>query len=432
MKKNFYSLIPACLIMLMMALTMNARAYSSGAPSGYTGSPGDGHTCTSCHGGSATVVTGFLTTDIPSSGYVPGTTYTITVSFTGSGGKGFEVSPQNPSGTLLGTLIPGTGSKLVGGGKYCTHNPKQSSGTATWVFTWTAPSAGTGDVTFYGAFAITENTTRKEAVTVTENAPLAVVVSATPSNICIGGSTQLNATVTGGSGNYTYNWSSIPAGFTSTIQNPVASPVVNTTYIVEAGDGTNTIIDSADVTVQAAPTAFAGNDTIVCTKVTQIILHGNAGNSSSTLWTTAGDGTFNDASLLQAVYYPGANDKTSLHVNLTLTANGISPCSAASSVRHITFDPCSGMEDLNNDDLSFSFWPNPTTGKLTLSVKRLSAAAVMVSISDLTGISRYRETFDSPELSLTRSMDLGSLSAGIYLFRIESGNTIRVQKLVIL
>ena len=433
MKKSFYSLIPAFLILFMIVCSMNALAYSSGAPAGYTGSPGDGHTCTSCHGGSASAVTGFLTTDVPASGYVPGTTYTITVSFSGSGGKGFEVSPQDASGTLLGTLIAGTGSKLVGSGKYCTHNAKKTSSPATWTFTWTAPAAGTGDVTFYGAFAITEGTTRKETVTVTENSPLALVVSATPSSLCSGGSTQLNAAVTGGSGSYTYNWSSIPAGFTSTIQNPVATPAANTTYIVEVGDGTSTLNDSVDVTVQAAPEAYAGKDTMVCEPTVQIPLSGIASSYSSILWSTSGDGTFSNTASLQTIYYPGTADRNSMNVDVTLTSNAIAPCTSSfGDVKHITFIICDGVPVFSREDLSFSLWPNPSSGRITLSVRKPSATPVSISISDLTGISRYSETIDSPELSITRSLDLGNLSAGIYLVKIECGNTARIQKLVIL
>lgn len=433
MKKNFYPVISLIMIMFIIVCRTTVLAHSNGAPAGYTGSPGDGHTCTSCHGGSASTVSGYFTTDIPPSGYVAGATYNITVTFTGSGGKGFELSPQNPSGTQLGTLIPGSGSKLVGGTKYCTHSTKQTSGTATWTFTWTAPAAGTGDVTFYGAFAITEGTTHKETVTVAENSPLALVVSATPSSLCSGGSTQLNAAVTGGSGSYTYNWSSVPAGFTSSIQNPVATPAANTTYIVEVGDGTSTLNDSVDVTVQAAPEAYAGKDTMVCEPTVQIPLSGTASNYTSILWSTSGDGTFSNTASLQTTYYPGTADRNSMNVDVTLTANAIAPCTGSKvDVKHITFIICDGVPVFSREGLSFSLWPNPSSGRITLSVSKPSAIPVSIIISDLTGISRYSETIDSQELSISRSLDLGSLSAGIYLVKIECGTNARVQKLVIL
>jgi hypothetical protein len=138
---------------------------TSAAPSGKTGSPGDGGNCTnSCHAGTAATVAGLITSDIPAGGYVPGQTYTITASVAMAGKVkfGFEISAQDLSGTGLGTLIitDATKTQLVGSGKYITHKSAGTSftsGTATWSFDWTAPSAGTGAVTFYGAFNITNN-----------------------------------------------------------------------------------------------------------------------------------------------------------------------------------------------------------------------------------------------------------------------------------
>lgn len=126
----------------------------NGAPPAKTGSPGDGSNCTECHGGTATTTAGLITSNIPASGYVPGTTYQITATntLTGTGKYGFEVSPQNVTGTLLGTLIAGSGNQLVGNNKYVTHL-SASTTTNTWTFSWVAPASGTGPVTFYGAFA---------------------------------------------------------------------------------------------------------------------------------------------------------------------------------------------------------------------------------------------------------------------------------------
>lgn len=139
----------------ILAFSSFALMYPSGAPAGYTGSPGDGKNCTGCHtGGTASTVAGLITSNIPSGGYIAGQTYQITATnnLAGSGNYGFEVSPQNAAGTQLGTLVAGTGSKLVSGGtKYVTQS--NSSTTKSWTFSWIAPAAGTGQVTFYGAMA---------------------------------------------------------------------------------------------------------------------------------------------------------------------------------------------------------------------------------------------------------------------------------------
>ncbi|MGB3949023.1 MAG: choice-of-anchor V domain-containing protein [Bacteroidia bacterium] len=159
---------------VFIELSSPAGANGGGAPSARTGSPGDGGNCTSCHNGTATTQAGLITSDIPLTGYVPGTTYTITASITTNGVTeyGFQISPQSTSGALLGTLTATNtaGTQLTTSGKYITHKSAGTafpSGTATWSFDWTAPVAGTGDVTFYGAFnsANSNNNTAGDIIT---------------------------------------------------------------------------------------------------------------------------------------------------------------------------------------------------------------------------------------------------------------------------
>lgn len=169
--KKLYFIYPAVLIVSMMFYGFgdgNSR-YPSGSPAGYTGSPFDGRDCTVCHNGTATTVDDWITSNVPEAGYAPGETYEITVTVPGSGKKGYQVSPHNASGELLGTIIAGSGSKLVGDDKYITHSSKVSSDPAVWVFEWVAPAEETGDVVFYGAFAINENKTRLSSLLIPED-----------------------------------------------------------------------------------------------------------------------------------------------------------------------------------------------------------------------------------------------------------------------
>lgn len=149
--------------------TNQAISNPEGAPAGNTGSPADGTTCSKsgCHSGTPTIQAGIITSDVPTAGYTAGTTYNITVSLTGTGKKGFQVSPQDINGSVIGSLIAGTGTKVLGN-KYVTHSAAKSTASCTWTFKWVAPTAGTGDVTFYGAFAITDKSTRKSTLVITE------------------------------------------------------------------------------------------------------------------------------------------------------------------------------------------------------------------------------------------------------------------------
>lgn len=82
---------------------------------------------------------------------------------------------------------------------------------------------------------------------------LQVVATIDSAEICEGETAQLFATPEGGSGTYTYSWTSDPAGFTSDEQNPMISPVENTTYTVVVSDGVDTNSDEVSITVNPLP-----------------------------------------------------------------------------------------------------------------------------------------------------------------------------------
>ncbi len=147
----------------ILVLLTSELEYSGGSPGAKTGSPGDGGAnCTSCHSGTPNTVEGWIESAIPAEGYVPGETYTITVTGTHAGVSkfGFEATAEDSEGSKTGTIIITNSdeTKLSNGNHSVTH---KSGGTTpsgdmkTWSFDWTAPESGTGDVSFYAAFNAT-------------------------------------------------------------------------------------------------------------------------------------------------------------------------------------------------------------------------------------------------------------------------------------
>lgn len=157
MKKSFYLIIG---IAGLFFLFTSEVLYHTGSPGGKTGSPGDGGaTCTQCHGGSATFQEGWITSDIPVDGYMPGETYTITATGThaGVGRFGFELTSEDATNTKVGTIMVtnATETQLVNGNNSITHTNSgftPNGDMKSWSFDWTAPAEGTGEVTFYAAF----------------------------------------------------------------------------------------------------------------------------------------------------------------------------------------------------------------------------------------------------------------------------------------
>ena len=160
MRNRFYQCIIFAIFCAIAIFSLTvAQSYDYGAPAGYTGSPHDGKSCVSCHTGSpVTAVSGWITSNIPPTGYTPDSIYTITATATLNGINtfGFEVSPQDSaSGTILGTLVvTNSAQTALAGSGYITQTLSGISGTGSksWSFNWVAPHAGNGTVTFYGAF----------------------------------------------------------------------------------------------------------------------------------------------------------------------------------------------------------------------------------------------------------------------------------------
>jgi hypothetical protein len=165
--------------------------------------------------------------------------------------------------------------------------------------------------------------TATDQVTVTVTG---TVLSANPSvnsaSICAGGSTLLSANATGGSGNYTYNWASDPAGFSSNLANPAASPLVNTVYSVTISDGIGSSVGSVGVAVLPLPNANAGNDaTINFGQNTTLTATGGGSYLWNTGATTATIDVMPLATMTYTVTVTNAQGCTATD-NATITVNG--------------------------------------------------------------------------------------------------------------
>ena len=175
MKKSISMTIlsAAAIFIFSQAIFQDGFSNRAGAPIARTGSPFDngGVACnfSGCHTGfSVSNGLGWITSNIPGVGYSPGNTYTITATatFTALVRFGFEISPQTSTGLQAGTnsITDAVNTRLAptNNPKYVTHTTTGSSaattpGTKTWSYNWTAPIAGTGQVTFYGAFNCANN-----------------------------------------------------------------------------------------------------------------------------------------------------------------------------------------------------------------------------------------------------------------------------------
>jgi hypothetical protein len=137
-----------------------ANKFSGGSSAGFTGAPGEA-TCTQCHAGQVQSgdvenITAFEVSGLNVSTYLPGNSLDINVTTTSNvSRKGFQMTALDANNNPAGTFVIGTNTELINGTagaingrRYITHNSATNS-SAGWSFTWNAPSADLGNITFY-------------------------------------------------------------------------------------------------------------------------------------------------------------------------------------------------------------------------------------------------------------------------------------------
>lgn len=229
---------------------------------------------------------------------------------------------------------------------------------------------------------------------------LTASATASPQVFCEGLSTQLNASASGGSGNYTYYWESSPPGFTSSLENPLASPAATTTYYVTVNDGFSDFVSSVNVTVNPQPVS---NFTYV-TDMLNIYFTNTSLYANSNMW------YFGDGGLSTQVN-PNYNYFSDGTYNVTLiTTNG---CGSDTLVQQVTVSSIS-IVDNKNDKERFAVFPNPSRGIVFFSGN--TGKIRSATVSDISG----RILLHSTDVSTLKSIDLSGLSDGMYYISVYS------------
>jgi Secretion system C-terminal sorting domain len=261
---------------------------------------------------------------------------------------------------------------------------------------------------------------------------LCVTATATPSTVCSGQSSQLNASASGGSGTFTYSWTSVPPGFSSTQQNPIVNPTVTTQYVAAVNDGSSTKTDTTTVTIIPEPTADAGPDVTYPNTTPLFPASGTATSYSSVKWLTDGDGHFNIDTVPASLYYPGPVDKNNGGVNLTFMAYPLGTCTTtATDVVHITLTFPAGTGDNSSGVFGVTISPNPSNGIFFLVIHGIRNAEARISISDLTGKEIYSENEISSTNNLTKEINMAGYPKGIYLIKVRTEQQSTTKKLVL-
>jgi hypothetical protein len=128
----------------------------------------------------------------------------------------------------------------------------------------------------------------------------------------------------------------IQAVYLPGLQDVISGSVMLKMIAVDAGE-CFTASDSLMVTFNPMPEVFAGNSLTICPGESLTLSEATASNHLSLLWTSAGDGSFENPTTLEASYIPGESDIEAGEVELTLTAQGIGDCEEVVSSLILSF-----------------------------------------------------------------------------------------------
>ncbi len=340
-----------------------------------------------------------------------------------------DLCPNSVSDTTIVLVHPtpianaGTNISIPNGTSTTLHGIA-SGGIGPYVYQWISnppgflsneqnPSTGNLPVTKIFLLTVTDSLTGcqsepSQVIVAVIGGPLSANPAADPGVVCVGDPVHLYALAGGGSGLYTYSWSSVPSGFASQEPDPETTPQQTTTFQVIVNDGFNNFPGSATVTVNPLPVIHMGPvDSTVCIYDSVVLDAGNPGSAYE--WSN------------------GATSRT-----ITITSAGLSTevqtyqvrvtnqnqCMDSALINVIfSFNACVGIHD-QSDFKDFTVFPNPTNGSFKIFIRPLEPRT-NVEIYNMTGSNVFSTIIEGiPGITIEKEINISNFSAGIYLIKI--------------
>jgi hypothetical protein len=263
---------------------------------------------------------------------------------------------------------------------------------------------------------------------------LHVNANAMPGVVCPDEPVQLQASLTEGTEGVSFTWSSLPEGFTSDLQNPVANPMVSTSFIVHAFDGLFHARDTVDVVVtDANPLA----DTIWLRNITVPVGMNKCYNAFQTI-TVAGEGSvfvLHEGSNVHMIsgqhirLLPGTRSFPGSFLHAYITSAG-EFCCWSPPTPAMGQDVSAGGNLFQSANVKpfFNVFPNPTSGTFTIELTNVDESAkVSVEIYGILG-----ELILKTEMAgaKQKKFDLQGRQPGVYLIRVLNDAEIGLKKII--
>jgi len=241
--------------------------------------------------------------------------------------------PPTPSITPTGPI-----NLCQGGSVDLTSSPAPSGGGYLWSTTETTQTI---TVNTAGSFTVTVSDASgcqslPSAAVVTTIQPLPASNAGPDATACssvytITGASAANYSLISwsGSGTGTFtNGNTLSPAFTPSVADMNAGSVTLVMTVTGILPCTGTAVDAMVLSLPPLLTASAGSDASTCENVPYLVTGATATNYLNLQWTSSGTGTFTNATSINPTYTPSAIDIAQGSVTLTLTANGLPPCSS--------------------------------------------------------------------------------------------------------
>ena len=203
------------------------------------------------------------------------------------------------------------------------------------------------------------------------------------------------------------------------------------TLFVEGIGGCDPANDEMILEVSYMPIVDAGANDTICHDESYV-LSGYADNESNILWTTTGDGSFDDPSLLDATYTPGENDVFAGGVELTLHAYANAPCDGASLDNiFLTIEICGYVPGLSSQNVEFKIAPNPANGYTRFYIEKLFEEEVTIQLMDMKGSLLSSDTYQVVNGKIDGKLLLIGLEEGVYNIRAKSKGYLKTLRLIV-
>jgi hypothetical protein len=178
--------------------------------------------------------------------------------------------------------------------------------------------------------------------------------------------------------------------------------------------------------------ASAGPDTTICAGES-VMLSGSAMYQDSVIWTTEGDGVFDDIAILNPVYTPGPGDISTGYAWLWLTAYDSIPCEESDFDKvKVIIDECTGISELGEGSLEINVVPNPVTSTLNFQVSGIQTGHdITLVLMDSQGVAVFTLNIPAASDQYSNSMNVSRFPKGLYYLKAGDKSQQVVQKVIL-